>query len=196
MKPKPTTPCSNCHLSNWWYRPDSNTIGPGEWLCSWCHPNPNIKEDNNMKEQKIELIDGKFIVTEKKIEEVKLKEEVVIKQKEYSKEVIALKERVILGNQKLFDAWLKIREFAHDSKKWSDEMDRWTEAKEKLSLLCSELKVKGYEDCLYIDADGKRSKNCLNNPNGFWCQVCPSRYRYWEEDAGKILFKNNKEEKK
>lgn len=134
-----------------------------------------------MKEE-VELINGKFVVKGKQEKEVK-KEEVIPKQ--YSEEVLALKERVILGNQKLFDAWLKIKEFADDKEKWVREMDRWHEAVLKLRGLCSELKYKGYDACLYLAMDGKRTKNCLKNPDGFWCLVCPSSFPYWEKE----LFK-------
>lgn len=134
-----------------------------------------------MQEQgKIELIDGKF-VTKGKEEKAKTEEPKVV-PKEYSGEVLELRDRIIRGNQKLFDAWLKIREFAHNTEKWSQQMDRWSEAQTKLHYLCLELQAKGYEDCLYLDENGKRVKSCLNNPDGFWCQVCPSRFRYWEKE--------------
>ncbi len=69
---------------------------------------------------------------------------------EYSPELLALRDRVKLGNNKLFKAWLQIREIAHDSEEWARQMELWHQAAEKLSLLCSELKLKGYTDCLYI----------------------------------------------
>lgn len=96
-------------------------------------------------------------------------------------EVLALRDRVTLGNEKLFQAWLQIRELAHDSEEWSWQMDKWAEAQHKLSLLCSELKLKGYTDCLYIE-NGKKTRSCLSNPDGFWCCVCSSSYPYWEKD--------------
>lgn len=136
-----------------------------------------------MKEE-VELIGSKFVVKGKQEKEVKA-EEPKKEPKQYSEEVVALKERVILGNQKLFDAWLKIKELVHNSEEWSREMERWHEASDRLRLLCSELKYKGYNACLYLDANGKKTKSCLNNPNGFWCLVCPSSFPYWEKE----LFK-------
>lgn len=177
MIPKPIKPCFICGFSDWWLR---KALGPDEWICGVCHPNPNIEEEIMGKEY--ELINGHFVVKEeKKVEEVKPKEQVVIKQKEYSEEVLLLRERVINGNQKLFTAWEKLRAMVHDTEEWSKQMERWHEATEKLSLLCGELKLKGYDECLYI-VNGQKVKSCLKNPGGFWCQVCPSSYRYWEKE--------------
>ena len=93
----------------------------------------------------------------------------------------ALKDRVRLGNDKLFQAWLQIRELVDDKEEWARQMDRWQEATEKLHSLCQELKLKGYNDCLYLE-NGKRVRSCLSNPDSFWCQVCPSIYPYWETE--------------
>jgi hypothetical protein len=98
----------------------------------------------------------------------------------HSPEVLALRDRVKRGNDKLFQAWRQIRELA-DKDEWSRQMDRWNEAQQKLHQLCQELKLKGYNDCLYLQ-DGRRARTCLNNPDGFWCQVCPSIYAYWETE--------------
>ena len=96
-------------------------------------------------------------------------------------EALALRDRVKSGNDKLSRAWLQIRDLVGDKEEWSRQMDRWQEATEKLHQLCQELKLKGYDDCLYLE-DGKRTRTCLNNPDGFWCQVCPSVYAYWETE--------------
>lgn len=133
-----------------------------------------------MKEE-VELVDGKFVVKSKQEKEVK-HEEIKVIPKQYSEEVITLKERVVNGNQILFDAWLKIKEIPHDTEEWSKEMDRWHEAGKRLGLLCSELNHKGFDVCLYLDENGKKTKNCLSNPDGFWCLVCPSFYPYWEKE--------------
>lgn len=98
----------------------------------------------------------------------------------HSPEVLALRDRVKKGNDKLFQAWLQIRELA-DKEEWSRQMDRWSEAGQKLHALCDELKLKGYNDCLYLE-NGKKVRSCLDNPDGFWCQVCPSVYPYWEAE--------------
>jgi DNA polymerase-1 len=98
----------------------------------------------------------------------------------HNADVLALCDRVKKGNDKLFQAWLQIRELA-DKEEWSYQMDRWQEATEKLHQLCQELKLKGYTDCLYFE-NGKKMRRCLDNPDGFWCQVCPSIYPYWETE--------------
>ena len=102
-------------------------------------------------------------------------------KEDYSPEVLALRDRVKKGNDKLFQAWLQIRELADDKEEWSRQMDRWQEATEKLHQLCQELKLKGYTDCLYLE-NGEKMRRCLDNPDGFWCQVCPSVYPYWETE--------------
>jgi hypothetical protein len=99
----------------------------------------------------------------------------------YRPEVLALRDRVKKGNNKLFKAWLQIRELVGDKEEWSRQMDRWQEATEELQSLCQELKLKGYNDCLYLEGD-KKTRSCLDNPDGFWCQVCPSIYAYWETE--------------
>jgi len=98
-------------------------------------------------------------------------------------EVLDLRDRVIKGNDKLFAAWLQIRELAGEEKEY--QLDRWNEAQERLHYLCLELKAKGYHDCLYLE-NGKRTKSCLSNPDGFWCQVCPSSVSYWEKELMKL----------
>ena len=35
--------CYVCGSMEKWFRPDSNLGGPGEWLCSRCHPKPKPK---------------------------------------------------------------------------------------------------------------------------------------------------------
>lgn len=90
--------------------------------------------------------------------------------------------RVRIGNQKLFKAWQQIRELAHNTEEWSAQMDKWQEAQQKLHLLCQELKFTGFDDCLYLDDSGKKTKRCLGEPNGWWCQVCPSSKNYWEDE--------------
>ena len=95
-------------------------------------------------------------------------------------EVLDLRDRVIKGNEKLFPAWKQIRDIEEGEEK-EHQWDRWNEAQERLHYLCSELKVKGYYDCLHIE-NGKRTRSCLSNPDGFWCQVCPSSVSYWTQE--------------
>lgn len=133
-----------------------------------------------MAQEKMKLVNGKFVMEGTKKEEVK-PIEVKVEPKQHSKEVLELRDRVINGNQKLFDAWLKIRELAGDEMEWVKQMNRWYDAGLKLQVLCTELKARGYTDCLYIVKD-KRTKNCLKNPDDFWCQVCPSSIPYWDKE--------------
>ena len=98
----------------------------------------------------------------------------------YTAEVLALRDRVRLGNEKLFKVWLQIRDIEEGEEK-EHQWDRWNEAQEKLHYLCLELK-QHYSDCLYLNENGKRTKSCLSNPDGFWCQVCPSSVSYWAQE--------------
>lgn len=127
----------------------------GGWNCNRCHPNPN--PDSVPAPHSSE---GK-----------------------YSSEVLALRDRVILGNKKLNDAWEQIKGMAHESEEWSYQMERWHQGNEKLSLLRTELKMLGYEDCLYLDDQGKKIKKCLE---GMGCRVCPSRIPYWEQEFSEL----------
>ena len=87
-------------------------------------------------------------------------------------EVLALCDRIRLGNEKLFKVLRQIREIADDKEEWSRQMDQWKEAQEKLHSLNLELQAKGFHDCLYLE-NGKKTRSCLDNPDGSWCQVCP-----------------------
>lgn len=119
-----------------------------------------------------------------------------------------LKQRVKAGNQKLNDAWKAVCQIDHTSQMWSDELERWHQANEKLSLLCLQLEALGYVDCLYIieeaeiasmvpeekdkilkridkgiyqKLNGKvKTQHCL--AEGIGCRVCPSQIRYWETE--------------
>lgn len=97
-------------------------------------------------------------------------------------EALALRDRVIKGNEKLFLAWQQIRELPSGEREC--QLDQWNEAQEKLHNLCLELKAKGYHDCLYIE-NGKKIRSCLSEPGGWWCQVCPSSIPYWEQELMK-----------
>lgn len=129
-------------------------------------------------QQKVRLIGGKFVVEGK--EEIEPKE-VKVEVKQYSLEVLTLRDKVIKGNDVLWRAWLKIRDIK-DKEEKERQLDKWNVAQNRLHYFCLELKSKGYEDCLYLDKDGKKTKNCLKNPDGFWCQVCPSSISYWEKE--------------
>lgn len=95
-------------------------------------------------------------------------------------EVASLKERVKDGNQKLNEAWSQICQIDLNSQRWKDEIEKWHQANEKLSAMCTQLKALGFEDCLYIE-NGVKTKKCLGaDPIG--CRVCPSRRHYWETE--------------
>ena len=100
--------------------------------------------------------------------------------KQYSLEILNLRDRVVRGDEKLFQAWLQIREMNGEEKE--KQLDRWNEAQEKLHYLNLELKAKGYCDCLYRNEKGEKTKRCLDEPNGWWCNVCSSSYPYWETE--------------
>jgi len=123
----------------------------GGWRCGRCHPKPNSEEGG------------------------------LAPEKAHSLEVLTLRGRVILGNKKLNDAWEQIKGIADDKEQWAAAMDRWRQASEKLSLLCSELKARGYEDCLYRDDQGRKTVSCLGQ-GGIGCRVCPSKIPYWEQE--------------
>ena len=90
-----------------------------------------------------------------------------------------LKARVKEGNQKLNDAWQRLVKMDHSTQRWEEEAERWHQANEKLSNLCTELKYAGFNDCLYIE-DGKKTRGCLTEGEG--CRVCPSSKNYWEQE--------------
>ncbi len=102
-------------------------------------------------------------------------------EEKYSSEVLALRDRVILGNKKLNAAWEQIKGMVHDTEEWNYQMECWHQGNEKLSLLCTELQARGYVDCLYIE-NGKKTKKCLLSGDDIGCRVCPSSRKYWEEE--------------
>lgn len=102
--------------------------------------------------------------------------------REYSSEIIALRARVKLGNEKLFAALRQLKGLAEDKERWSWEMDRCNKAQRLLQGLCLELTAKGYTTCLYLDEGGKKTKKCLGEGDEWFCNVCPSETRYWDAE--------------
>lgn len=186
IKPKPTRPCYNCGSTDYWWR-EASQWGRGDWLCGCCHPRP--KEEESVKEE-VELINGKFVVKGKK-EEVKEKEvkpsEPKPAPKQYSETVLALIIRVREGNDKLWNAWNQIRKIP-DRDKMEEMFRKWDERKQFLNTLCKELVWKGFNDCLYIDKNGKKTKGCLYNPDNlkWFCNTCPAQLgggpEYWAKE--------------
>ena len=101
--------------------------------------------------------------------------------KEYSSEVLTLRERVVTGNQKLNMAWAQLCKMDHESQQWKDELERWHQANEGLSKRCRDLKMMGYTDCLYIDEKGKKTMKC-GGMGQLGCRVCSSSREYWIEE--------------
>jgi len=100
-------------------------------------------------------------------------------------ELLALRDRVAKGNEKLHAAWAQMKNL--DEESWQQASKQYDEALKKLELLGLELKGRGYEDCLYIDEQGKKTKNCLQNPDPtFFCRVCPCA-------SGKALWYSEQE---
>lgn len=134
-------------------------------------------------EQEIELVNGKFRVKGKKEVLEPTKPKPVPKQ--YSQEVLTLRDRVIAGNKKLNDAWEVLKGMDHESQEWKNEFERWHQANVKLSELCSQLKFTGYTDCLYIDENGRKMVKCLEQ-GAIGCRVCPSQFPYWEQEFSEL----------
>ena len=103
-----------------------------------------------------------------------------MEKKEYCPEVLALRDRVKAGNDKLTKAWHQILEIADKEEQFQQD-ERWFKARYKLCILCSELQAKGYGECLYME-NGKKMKSCLNSPDNHWCWVCPLGTPYWEQE--------------
>lgn len=99
-------------------------------------------------------------------------------------ELVTLKERVKTGNEKLWRAWRELRDIGRRTKPPEAIWGRWEDAQKKLDALCTELKLKGFNDCLYINPEGVKTLKCLCNPeqHQWWCIVCPSDKKYWEDE--------------
>ncbi len=160
--PKPTKPCYVCGANDWWLTPD------GRYLCGWCHPNPNPGSAPAM-----------VVVSDQPGESHPVP--VSPARGGHALEALALRDRVILGNKKLNDAWAQIEAMAHDTEEWSEQVEHWHQANEKLSVLCTQLEALGYRDCLYLDGQGRKTVKCLEQ-GGIGCRVCPSKIAYWEQE--------------
>jgi hypothetical protein len=103
--------------------------------------------------------------------------------KEYSPEVLLLRNRVRLGNIKVWSFLVQIRDVPSVEDK-ARLYKEFSAAQEKLKGLNAELKSAGYEECLYIDANGKKVVNCLHNHESpLWeCIACPGGNKYWETE--------------
>ncbi len=117
----------------------------GGFCCNRCHPNP----DKGVVAAVVETQRG-----------------------ELTPEMTALRDRVIKGNAVLNEAWGQICKLNHNTEEWSRQMELWHQATAKLSVLCSRLKL-SYDDCLYLNEKGKKTKLCLSGGDGIGCCVCP-----------------------
>ena len=175
---EPTWKCYVCGGIDYWQRPD------GIWVCNKCHPNPNPEE---RKSDEPEIVAVVLAVSDQPGEshvEPGAPTGVAPSEKISSLEVIALIDRVRKGNDKLFAAWLQIREIQEKEER-KRQFLRWDEAKERLHALCKELVARGFKDCLYIE-NGKKTKTCLSELGEWFCNTCPAVLgggrEYWVEE--------------
>jgi len=94
--------------------------------------------------------------------------------------VATLKERIKLGDKKLNDGW----EYIHDNfvePQLTLELRRWTEAAHKLLEMRDQIRLWGFNGCLYAGPDGKPSISCLDGVGPQGCMACPSDEPYWHK---------------
>jgi len=115
-------------------------------------------------------------------------------EQEEMNKAAALIERIKKGNQTLNDAWYVIKEL--DGEEKNRELERWHQANEKLSGLCTELTMTGHTQCLYIDSEGKKNKLCLEPGDQLGCRVCPSLYPHWSDELMALSSPNSRKESK
>lgn len=167
---RPNKSCYACGTNDWWLRPD------GGWACKKCHPNPNLDSGSNSEERKPA---PEMVVISDQPGESHL---VSSGEREYSQEALALRDRIVLGNKKLNDAYEQIKAITYNSVQWAELMEQWSEANKRLSALCDELKIKyNYNDCLYME-NGVKTRKCYEPGDSLGCRVCPSEIRYWEKE--------------
>ncbi|GAJ24247.1 unnamed protein product, partial [marine sediment metagenome] len=78
----------------------------------------------------------------------------------YSSEVLALRDRVRTGNDKLFRAWKQILGIEDDVQRVQEE-EKWFKARDRLEMLCIELQLKhNYYECLYLGENGEKTRVC------------------------------------
>jgi hypothetical protein len=89
-------------------------------------------------------------------------------------ELVALKFRVIKGNEKLFKVYKQITAMGLGPER-DKALAQYRPAIEKLKALAKELKDRGETACLYIE-DGKKVRKCLCQEEEFFCHACPNDY--------------------
>ncbi|MDP2990897.1 MAG: hypothetical protein Q8O57_10085 [Kiritimatiellota bacterium] len=135
--------------------------GPGDWVCGACHPHP---DPEHYKEPVIKYPEGKQPAPAPAAP---------------LSELDLLKARVASGNLKLIAAWEQIKDLMEDE--FEPAFAEWQAALERLSRLCENLKLTGFEDCLYIENNVK-TRECSNRAGDIVCWACPSKRKYWDEE--------------
>jgi hypothetical protein len=106
-----------------------------------------------------------------------------------------LVKRAQLGNQKLNAAYnllLNTDPVNRIDPTWQAEMDKWCAATKKLNLVVEELRADGYEQCLYIDEKGVRTRRCFITGEAY-CLACPAPSDYvWDELVSSAARHNRK----
>lgn len=115
----------------------------GGWTCGRCHPNPN--PDPNPAPAPAPS------------------------KEQYTPEVLALRDRVLLGNDKLLRVWREIQD-VKDKEERDHQFQRWGEAGKKLGELCFTLINSGYRECLRQPDIPKSELACLGRDI---CLACP-----------------------
>lgn len=97
----------------------------------------------------------------------------VVTDEGYNPEVLALRDRVKAGNDKLFQAWRQLREI-EDKEQRIQEEERWFRARDRLEMLCMELQLRcNYYECLYLGKNGEKTRVCPADADSYWCWICP-----------------------
>lgn len=96
--------------------------------------------------------------------------------------------RVAGGNLKLINYFAEITK-EPDNEKFMELVENFHQMVDKLNLLHSVLKERGYNDCLYIE-NGIKTRNCIiGETSESACWVCPSPYDYYKDEF-ELLGKN------
>ncbi|MDD4961005.1 MAG: hypothetical protein PHX07_02085 [Candidatus Marinimicrobia bacterium] len=157
-KTKPDKACYCCKSTEFWF----NGIS---WNCAKCHPSPNTIPD----EHKLIVIDASNVGPGQTAK---------IQVIDTGSRIEILRARVAAGNQKLINAFVQIKASLNDAD-YDAKMAEFRRAQHKLDALCDELRILGYNDCLYI-VEGVRDIRCNSWPDDQCCWVCPCDELFWE----------------
>lgn len=87
-----------------------------------------------------------------------------------------LLERVRDGNAWCIRAWARACEVADDREEWCRRMDLFEKGTHRLDLLCLQLEVEGYRQCLYDEPKCRGTRDIV-------CWACPSETHHWLEES-------------